>query len=289
MNTVKAFFAVNRSPLIQYMARRRSNKILKRLAPHVKRLMAPDEEPQAHCLLVRFAYDLMWVDMLNPLFAMLAHIIRSCTIEKKLVLATDKRLLIFKLTVRSRYAREAYEILYSSIKTVTLWAPVLLPSQKLSLKLKDNTGYVLETVKQYPLDRIYAAVSKRIESATADEPQYNAAYHRRCAACGAVYNRSDAACPLCGFKNRSPAIAGILSFVIPGLGQLYLGRAVLGAVFMAYHVLIFCFVYVYVIQWIGRWHEIAYLVLIQMVIHMINSAVNACIHTHESNVLGGAR
>ncbi len=286
MNPLKHFFNISRSPFVKFFVKRQNTKILKRLAPEIKRLLTDKEEAQAHCLMVRFAYDVMWIDLLNPLFAMLANIIRNYTVKKEMVLVTDKRLMLFKLTLRNRYAREAYEILNNSIKRASLWAPSLAQSQKVYLKLQDNSSYVLETTKHYPLHRVYDVITQQIGSICESAQQSDSSYHSPCARCGAVFNRSERSCPACGFKQRSLVCASVMSFLLPGLGQLYVGQIVLGTIFMAYHILILCFVYVYAVQWIGRWNEVTYVFLIQMGVHMLNSSVKAFMTVREMNQLG---
>lgn len=59
-----------------------------------------------------------------------------------------------------------------------------------------------------------------------------------CKDCGEQIDSGAAACPACGAANRStdsgPLLPAVLSFLLPGLGQLFLGRGQrAGAVFLA--------------------------------------------------------
>lgn len=81
-----------------------------------------------------------------------------------------------------------------------------------------------------------------------------------CEICGEEIDKHGGTCPKCGVqvkfpKLKNPVISAILSFVIPGLGQIYNGQIVKGvgfvfiAVFLLFAILIFVG-YVYPISWI---------------------------------------
>jgi TM2 domain-containing membrane protein YozV len=96
-----------------------------------------------------------------------------------------------------------------------------------------------------------------------DPGEYMAEEHTRdfCEICGEEIDKHGGTCPKCGVdvkfpKVKNPVVSAILSFVIPGLGQIYNGQIVKGvgfvfiAVFLLFAILLLVGYVSYPIFWI---------------------------------------
>ena len=76
--------------------------------------------------------------------------------------------------------------------------------------------------------------------ATSDDKAPKGADEVYCSSCGAVIKEQAEVCPECGVRQQSassteeknPVLAAVLSFIIPGAGQIYNGQIARGAVFL---------------------------------------------------------
>jgi TM2 domain-containing membrane protein YozV len=180
------------------------------------------------------------------------------------------------------YGGEAREILYGDIRNVALLRSRLNRSIKIKLILKDNTAVLLEAAAARPLRQMHDLMRQRIapESSPAAPQAYE--HYRTCCRCGNIYT-GGAACPACGFKRLSPALAAFFSLVFPGLGQLYVGQIILGTIFIACQIVTLCFAYIYIYQWIGRLHETAAIIVVQAALNILDSMIKAYAAAHELN------
>jgi hypothetical protein len=267
-----------------FFTKRAGERIYRKLSPVLERVMEPGEKALGYCCLVRFPYEVFFLDIFNPLFSSISNLVRVWAAKREMVIASDRRLLLLKLTLLNNYGGEAKEILYGSIKSSALLHSRLTGTIKIKLILNDNSEVLLSTTKNQPLQFIHESIQGKIKPERDPEAmQHEFEHHRQCHRCGFVYTALDTVCPSCGFKRFNPALACLYSLIFPGFGQLYIGQSILGTIFISYHIITLCFAYVYIYQWIGRLSEISNIIVLQILLNSIDSTVKAYIAAKELN------
>lgn len=145
--------------------------------------------------------------------------IRTC------VVLTDLRILIFNINRAGLQQDFRNQILCSEIKEVV---PQSFLSGNPRLKLKDRVSFSMAGFRDLDRRQMEIYVPDLVAGTPEDVPRVAKSIEYMCPHCPATYTEHQTACASCGTAFKSPRKAAVMSLLLPGLGNFYLGHGAYG-------------------------------------------------------------
>lgn len=185
-------------------------KLLRSVDASVRPLLAPEERVEAVTWGIEYSLVEHW---LMGLWSLL--------LNRRAILATDRRLLLLQIDSRRRVRELRSQVRFAAVQRVARGSLGVL-----SLALKDRSRLVLTGMPRRDRRGLREQVQRGVEAARALPPV--AGRENLCPHCGQRVAGFPERCSQCAKGFKSGSRAGWLSLLLPGLGDLYLGHRGLG-------------------------------------------------------------
>lgn len=139
-------------------------------------------------------------------------------INRTAVILTSSRILLMQIDSRLRPRELLSQIQYRSIKKIGR-----TPFGNTAVKLENGKSIVFTRIARKDRKAIGAVVD-RIRDKNDEMPGQREGLEKLCPYCFEPVAARPVECPHCGGGFKSPTRAGILSLILPGLGDIYLGH-----------------------------------------------------------------
>ena len=141
------------------------------------------------------------------------------------LIGTDRRLLMININRgHKRLLHYIFQLPYKSIKSVSRG----LFKSGITLKPYNGKRRAFKSMKHASSAELYGFLLERIEKSQSDQIEIEDPAEFICPACFTPFQNASNGCPHCKAEFKSPVGAAIRSLILPGWGNLYLGRRLLG-------------------------------------------------------------
>ncbi len=140
---------------------------------------------------------------------------------------TDRRILLINTNFTGKGTNYRNQLLYTEITAVNVDSSIC-PSSVLNLK--DGKTLTMAGIKAVDRKYMQHYILQLVSSMPDDVPRLGGSIQYLCPRCPAIYLELQTECKNCGTTFKSAQKAALMSLLLPGLGDIYLGHTPLGVI-----------------------------------------------------------
>lgn len=145
------------------------------------------------------------------------------------VVLTDRRILLVNCQHSGKQKHFRNQVLYTEIADIKMRSFLSNASR---IKLKDGKSILIGGFKATDKKQMESLIPERMAEMPAEAPCMDKSVQYVCPHCATIYTNLESECAHCGSTFKSPQKAAMMSLILPGLGDLYLGHTAFGVMEM---------------------------------------------------------